>query len=889
MSTFLPQDQLESVSSPDHQRTLVVALEQSFKQFESDVAIDTPDYKLTYAELDVLTSQVAAKLRSSDLFQHFQSLPVAILMSRSVELYVAQISVLRAGGFFLPIDPSQPADRIEFLLSDSQASLLLVREADSFEKPESTANQLSIDIDRLMEEKSLGNKDKTDCSDSGPIQSVDESDLAYMIYTSGSSGQPKGVPISHKAIYNLCDWWKKNYALPGNRASQMISVGFDPSLEEVFPTLVTGGTVVPIQPDTLDSIEGFLDFIRQQKINMLHTPTALWHTLAASLEMYDSLELPDCVRTVVFGGEQVDPHQVDAWFSKVSSDVRLINAYGPTETTIGVSYAALSPGVEPSIGKPIQGVSFSVVGEDGQLVEAGQPGELYIGGVCLATEYWNREQLSAEKFVSCAFVEGQKCYRTGDIVRLGSDGNYEFIGRVDDQIKLRGYRIELGEISTCLGAHPLVSQAHVAVRQFASVSQSKYLLGYVVAQPGEAPDEAELKEFLQQQLPAYMVPTRIVLMDSFPLTAGGKLALDQFPDPVAVASLGGDEGFLSETEERVAEVWKKVLGVSQLGREANFFHIGGDSLLAMRLVLMLESEFPGPMIPVAALIPNPTVSLMADYIDQHRNGSANSVSKHWPLLTRLGDFSKPISVVCLHAAGGGGMFYRELCDGLDSEISMVVLEAPALYQTGPVVLERQSVVEIAQDYVDCIIDAGCQKKLTLAGYSFGGLVAYEMAQLLIGQGFEIERIINIDSPNPQTIKLRPFLSRSWHRSQLPRTIGQRVVECKSILQRKWHVNEVEKRAKAKLPPPVALRSLALELEFVRIARGHVPEPCDVSMHLICGEDPEPKYCVPDDYGWSENVSELTTVQIPGGHNTIFDQPYLQALKAAFQAALTETL
>lgn len=882
MSTFLPEDHLESVSSPGHQRTLVVALEHSFKQFESDVAIDTPDCKLTYAELDALTSRLAAKLRLSDLTQQLQSLPVAILMSRSVEFYVAQISVLRAGGFFLPIDPSQPAERIEFLLSDSNSSLLLVREGDSFEKPESTARQLSIDIDRLMEQQSL------DIIDSRPSQSVNESDLAYMIYTSGSTGQPKGVPVSHKAICNLCDWWTTEFIAHGDRALQMISVGFDASIEEIFPTLVSGGTVVPVQPEAMESIERFLDFVGQQEISMLHAPTALWHTIAASLEMHDSLELPSCVRTVVFGGEQVDPHQVDAWFSKVGSDVRLINAYGPTEAAVAASYAVLSPGDQPSIGKPIRGISFNVVGEDGQLVEEGQPGELYIGGVCLATEYWNREQLSAEKFVSCSFVDGQKCYRTGDIVRQRSDGNYKFIGRVDDQIKLRGYRIELGEISICLGAHPLVSQAHVAVRQFASVSQSKYLLGYVVAQPGEAPDEAELKEFLQQRLPAYMVPTRIVLMDSFPLTAGGKLDLDQFPDPVAIASLGGDEGFSNETEERVANVWRKVLGVSQLCRETNFFQIGGDSLLAMRLVLMLESEFPGPMIPVAALIPNPTVSSMAQYIDQHRNGSANGVSKHWPLLTRLGNSSKSISVVCLHAAGGGGMFYRQLCDGLDSEISMVVLEAPSLYQVEPVVLERQSVVEIAQDYVDCIVDAGCQQKLTLAGYSFGGLVAYEMARLLKQQGFEIARIINIDSPNPQTIKLRPFLSRSWHRSQLPRTISQRFAEFKSILQRKWQAGEIAKRAKAKLPPPVPLRSLALELEFIRIARDHVPEPNDVSMHLICGEDPEPKYCVPDDYGWSEKVAELTLVQIPGGHNTIFSQPYLQALKAAFQDALTGT-
>ena len=421
-------------------------------------------------------------------------------------------------------------------------------------------------------------------------------------------------------------------------------------------------------------------------------------------------------------------------------------------------------------------------------------------------------------------------------------------------------------------------------------SGAHHLLGYVVAKPNGNLDEAELREFLSQRLPAYMVPTRVVVMDVFPITPGGKLDVSRFPIPsveLAVDSDDGESPLLTPTEQKIAEVWEKVLGVSRLGRESNFFQIGGDSLSAMRLVLLLESKFPGPVIPVAALIPNPTITEMANYIDCRQCNSSTTTTKDWPLLTRLESSQQPIGIVCIHAAGGGGMFYRQLFEGFEQAAPVAVLESAILHQENLVVPERQSVASMAQDYVDCLIDAGCDRKLTLVGYSFGSLMAFEMARLLKARGYVVKKIINIDCPNPQTMEPRNRLSRLWCRLRTPVTLSNRVADYRYIIRRKRRVIELERLNKANLPPSVELRPLALELVFGDLAKQYVPEPSDVSMCLIKGEYPEAMYRIPGDYGWTGMVSTLTTVQIPGGHNTIFYQPYLPSLVDAFRKALAE--
>lgn len=893
---MLPSCELKTVGP----NTLTEALELCFKRMGNCVAIDAQGRKMTYAELDEITLHVASQLRGRFTAEQLKSAPIAILISRSIAFYVAQIAVLRAGGFFLPIDPAQPWSRIRFLLSDSQAPIVLIRAGESSTVADSSVVSVPIDVDHWWEEhrgraiQSL----PTATTAEDDYGSAEEDNFAYMIYTSGSTGRPKGVPISHRSICNLCHWWTEEFNLKqGERTLQMISVGFDASLEEIFPTLVSGGTLVPIQPAALNTMEQFLDFIRRQKIQNLHLPAAFWHTLSASLESHDSLNLPSSVQSVVLGGEKVDPTLVDAWFSQVGADVRLINAYGPTETAVVASCAVLRPDVLPSIGKPIPNVSFCICDTNGQLVENGQPGELYIGGIGVATGYWNREELSAEKFVKSPLQDNLPYYRTGDLVRLNEDGNYDFIGRTDDQIKLRGYRIELGEISACLRTHPQISQAHVAARVLNNSKSPQHLIGYVVTNTDANPSESELREFLSQQLPAYMIPTRIISMETFPVTTGGKLDLDRFPCPPVKTTAGSDSNksasdLITSTEQKIAKLWAQVLSTDGLSRETNFFHTGGDSLSAMRLVLLLESDFPGPVIPVAALIPNPTIAAMADYIDRRQQRSATKASQHWPLLTPLSGNHKPISIVCMHAAGGGGMFYRQLFEGFEQPIlekqrTVAILESASLYKQQVTTQGLQSIAVMAKDYVDCLIDAGCEKKLTLVGYSFGSLLAFEMAGLLKAKGYEVEKIINIDCPNPATTKPRSLLSKFWCRIRSHETLRNRLAQYKLIIQRKWNIGKLKRLQKANLPTPVKLRPLALELVFKKMAESYPTKRLDIKMHLISGQYPQASYHVREDYGWTDMVSSLTTAKIPGGHNTIFCQPYLEPLKKAFHEALSD--
>lgn len=869
-------------------KTLTDALELCFRRFGDSVAIDAPGFAMTYAELDGITRHVASELRSRLSEQELKSKPVAILMSRSIELYVAQIAVLRSGGFFVPIDPMQPAERIEFLFSDSCASLLLVREADSFTAGQSAVVPLSIDARRWAEE-CHDREQQSSVAESDGGGKVDENDFAYMIYTSGSTGRPKGVSIPHRSIYNLCRWWSEEFEIaPGDRTLQMMSIGFDASLEEILPTLVTGGVLVPMQSEAMSSMEQFLGFVARQNIQHLHLPTAFWHALSASIETHESLQLPPSVQTVVLGGEKVNSAMVETWFSQVGTGVRLINAYGPTETTVAASYALLSPGVQPSIGKPIHGVSFSVCDKDGQPVEADQPGELYIGGVGVAAGYWNRGELSAEKFVD--FPDNRLHFRTGDLVRLNKDGNYEFVGRIDNQIKLRGYRIEPGEIANCLEAHPQVSQAHVLAGQLSQDGNAQHLIGYVICKSGVSPNESELREFLSQRLPAYMVPTRIIAMESFPVAAGGKLDVARFPSPSEnMVSSTDQEGepLLSLTEQKIGKIWEKVLGVSQLGPQADFFLSGGDSLSAMRLVLLLESEFPGPVIPVSALIPNPTIAAMAEYISRRERTSPAVESQNWPLLTRLASGQQPIAIVCIHAAGGGGVFYRQLFEGFEEVASVAVLESAILHQETSLVQENRSIAEMARDYVECLIDAGCDRKLTLVGYSLGSLIAVEMALLLKAQGYVVDKIINIDCPNPQKMKSRNRLSRIWFRLRSREALIERISRYRMIIQRKRRIRELERLEMSDLPPPVELRPLALELVFGAIAEQYIPKFADVSMHLLKCEYPVAMYLIPEDYGWTEMVADLTTVEVRGGHNSMFSQPYLELFIKLFREALAK--
>jgi amino acid adenylation domain-containing protein len=386
-----------------------------------------------------------------------QQLPVAILMPRGVGFYASQFAVISKRRFFLPIDPDNPRDRIEFLLEDSRASAVLVDESTKSLVEDLDLNCRVIDISSLDLANGIG-----------PFGSLEDlitcqpNDLAYMIYTSGSTGRPKGVPIHWEAFDNHNQWFIEEFQVTSeDRCAQIASVGFDISLEEIFPSLRAGATLVPVTKSALESAQEFFRWVREEQLTILNIPTALWHNFVLHLSDF---ELPESVRLVLIGGEKVNPERVKDWFERIpSSRIRLVNAYGPTEVTITSTFCDLSEDKLDSIGKPVRNIDCLLIDEDRkEITQANVPGEVYFAGAGVARGYWNRPEQTQNAFVQLANINNnQKLYRTGDRAMWDEAGDLHFLGRQDNQVKLRGYRIEVDEIATAVYRHEGIKNAVV--------------------------------------------------------------------------------------------------------------------------------------------------------------------------------------------------------------------------------------------------------------------------------------------------------------------------------------------------------------------------------------------------------------------------------------------
>jgi amino acid adenylation domain-containing protein len=543
---------------------------------------------LTYGELGARAARLARRLRALGIGPETR---VAIAAGRTPGLVVGMLAILEAGGSYVPVDPDYPAERVALMLEDSGAALLLADPALALPDGPVRRVDLHLEMREALEEG--------DGILSG--RGVDPAGAAYVIYTSGSTGRPKGVVIPHRSVSRFVRSAAELYRLsPGDRLLQFSSLGFDTSVVEIWATLAAGATLVLRSAGAAGTIPGFLAEVERLEITVLSLPTAFWHELVDGLEREETAAVPSAVRLVVIGGEEAQARRLATWLGRGAP--RLLNAYGPTETTVGPidsTLAGWGAGMPVPIGRPIDGARASVVDTDLAVAPIGVWGELLIGGVCVARGYLGRPRLTAERFVPDAWSgePGARVYRTGDLVRFRPDGELQYGGRIDQQVKVRGFRIEPGEIETALAAHPGLRDAAVVARR--TPAGDTTLLACVVASQslaaGAAPPEpAELRAFLTQRLPAHMVPGAFVFLPGLPLTPNGKV------DRGALARLepgrlgGPDSGITPPRtpEERVmADLWREVLGVGQAGVEDNFFDLGGHSLLATQLISRVRSAF----------------------------------------------------------------------------------------------------------------------------------------------------------------------------------------------------------------------------------------------------------------------------------------------------------
>nr|QEO73591.1 AMP-dependent synthetase and ligase [uncultured bacterium] len=531
------------------------------------VALEHDNAVLTFAELDDRANRLAHHLVTRGVGP---DVPVALCVERGFDMVIGMLGVLKAGGAYVPLDPGYPTDRIEFVLGDTGAPILLTHRPVVDRLVGVAAEVISVDDDWPAIARMPG---------AAPVTAVTPQRLAYIVYTSGSTGTPKGVMIEHRSLVNLCTWYRNHYQVTSaDRASQLVTPAFDPVALEVWGNLCAGASVAIAPEKALDDPADLVRWFADVAVTIAVVPAP---RLDAVLDQFGTTRTR--IRAMITGADVVRRRPLPEW------GLRLVNHYGPTETTVLATGADVVdtqqalPGTLPPIGVPVANTTAYVLDPRGKPVPVGVAGELHIGGAGVARGYVNRPALTAQRFVPDVFggQPGARLYRTGDLVRWQPDGNLEFLGRIDHQVKIRGHRVEPGEIETVLLTHPDVTEAVVLARE--DTPGHKRLVGYVVLGQNR-PDGTELRDFLARSLPEYMVPAAFVVMPEFPLTTSGKVDRHRLPAPETRSSADEYRAPDSAVAKTLAAIWADVLGVAQVGVDDNFFSLGGDSILSIQVV-----------------------------------------------------------------------------------------------------------------------------------------------------------------------------------------------------------------------------------------------------------------------------------------------------------------
>jgi amino acid adenylation domain-containing protein len=574
------------------------------------IAAEHETERLTYRELDQRSNQLARRLQRLGIKP---GTVVGILMGRGLTLAASLLGVLKAGAACLTLDPKYPPERLRLMLEDSQAPVLLVEGGGGADFVPAGVRQMPL---------ALGCIDlESESSDPLPAAARAE-DIAYVIYTSGSTGRPKGVLLTHRGLVNHHVAATALYGLSSkDRVLQFSSISFDIAVEEIFPTWASGGTVVFPTDEMPLEVAGFLRWVGEQGVSVLDLPTAYWHELVRELRGHPQ-PLPRSLRLVIVGGEKASAAALAGWQKAAGPQVRWINTYGPTETSV-IATAFEPPQGWPAerelpIGRPIANTRIYVLDQYMNLAPEGVPGEMYIGGPGVGRGYLNRPDLTEQKFVSDPYgAPGERLYKTGDVVRYCPDGNLEFVGRIDQQVKIRGFRVELGEIEEALRQHSAVRDAVVVAYEDHG---EKRLVAYVAAPNG---CERELREHLRRRMPDYMLPAAIILLNTIPLTPNGKVDRAALPKPECARAGNGEEYVAPRNamEEVVAGIWAEVLKVVRVGVNDNVFELGAHSLLAMQALARLRRSL-SVELPLRSLFETPTVAGLARRILATQSGTS---------------------------------------------------------------------------------------------------------------------------------------------------------------------------------------------------------------------------------------------------------------------------
>jgi amino acid adenylation domain-containing protein len=718
----------DSARAYERERSLHELIERQVERSPEEIAVIFEGRQMTYRELDGKSNQLAHYLRGQGIGPDQL---VGILMERSPEMLVALLATLKAGAAYVPLDPAYPKERLNYILKDAGVAALLTEQRLLGSTLEHSAPIICLD----------GEWDQVASQSPQKLVAASAPDnLAYVIYTSGSTGNPRGVQIPHRAIVNFIE--SMRYEPGCNRQETLLAVttlSFDIAALELFLPLAVGGRLVIASRELASDGAQLAEALDKYGVTMMQATPATWRSMIdAGWQGSKGLK-------VLCGGEALPRDLADQLLERSGE---LWNMYGPTETTVWSTLYRVEAGSGPvSIGRPIANTQIYLVDTNLQPVPVGVAGELCIGGDGVARGYFGRPELTADKFIPDPFSQapGQRLYRTGDAARYLDDGRIEYVGRLDFQMKVRGFRIEAGEIESVLARHPAVSESAVITREDAPGDQQ--LVAYLVAHGDAEPAAGELRSFLKQTLPDYMIPSRFVAMQKLPLTPNGKVDRRALPAP---SSLTADIGLTyiaprSLLEHKLAHIWEEIFNLRPIGVTDNFFDLGGHSLLAVRVMAQVHKQL-GQRLPLSLLFEATTIEKLAAALLQQ---TEPAVTRPLVAIQPEGD-QRPF--FCVHPIGGQVLVYQQLARCLGSEQPFYALQAPEFTDIGAAYI---SIEEMAAHYIQAIREVQPEGPYLLGGYSFGGYVAFEMARQLTRQAQPVSLLAILDTWSPSLYQRLP--------------------------------------------------------------------------------------------------------------------------------------
>jgi amino acid adenylation domain-containing protein len=844
------------------------------------VAVEDAGQTLSYMEFEERANKLANYLHSIGVRPGD---PVGICETRSLDLAVGLYGILKAGGAYVPLDPAYPRERLSLMVKDAELKVVLTRRAlaamlvDVGHVEHAGTKLCLLDEERELIERASPERPRAD---------ITPEDTAYIIYTSGSTGAPKGVLTPHRALVNHAVTSAASLEIgPGDRMAQFSSISFDGAVLEIFPAWTRGAAVV-LRPDDAVEPRQLEHWIARARITGMFLTTAFWHEWVSAIEASGGSP-PASLRLLIVGGEKASRAAFDAWERISAGRVRWINIYGPTETTVYVTYCdpsrepPLPPGMDVPIGRSIRGARLHVLDDRLRPVPLGVPGELYVGGLGVAKGYLKRPELTAERFIESPFVPGDRLYKTGDRVRFLEDGQLQFLGRVDRQVKLRGFRIELQEIESVLARHPDVRASAVVVAE--PTPGDRRLVAYASGTSALTSDA--LRRYLKATLPPYMIPSTFVIADALPMTPNGKVDRDALPSP--------EEGRKEEralvaprtfTEELLAGIFCDVLEIPKVSVLDSFFDLGGHSLLMLRIID--RASHAGLRITAAQLFQHPSVAELAAVVSTSvaSPGSPGRKAEPWSSLVPLRTTGKRPPLFLVHTTPGDIFCYARLVTELGPDQPCYGFQSRGLYKLEE---SHRSIEEMAASYVELMRETQKEGPYFIGGWCYGGIVATEMAQQLrrAGDRAALVAVMDAMAPKPTSLlhpyyadRLRSFLAMGlrgqarYIRDKLDIYRGDGARSLTDMLEVEVSDGPLANRAQVSDTNLKAFRDYRVERYPGKLTLFRATEVL--------------KGAVPDRFlGWSSLAESLDVFEIPTSHASILHDPHVKVLARYLKQAM----